>query len=87
MIDTLRLARRWREAQNDPERMVEALADELGVESVSKADLRALETRIDARFETFKAEIRSEMASFRNQVLGGQLAMFVALVALILYRT
>lgn len=75
----------------------------------SKAHLRALETRIEssfetfkfeirsdfemfkaemrAEFETFKAEMRSEMASFRNQVLGGQLAMFIALVALILYRT
>jgi hypothetical protein len=40
-----------------------------------------------AELETFKATIRAEMASFKNQVLGAQLAMFIALVALILYRT
>jgi hypothetical protein len=48
MIDTLRLARRWREARNDPELMVEALAEELVAESVSKADMRSLESRIEA---------------------------------------
>jgi parvulin-like peptidyl-prolyl isomerase len=120
MIDTLRLARRWKEAQNDPERMVEALSEELGEETSSKADLRSFEGTIRAEFdsfraeiraeldsfkaemraeldsfkvemraelETFKATIRAEMASFKNQVLGAQLAMFIALVALILYRT
>lgn len=40
-----------------------------------------------SEFETFKAEMRSEMARFRNQVLAGQLAMFIALVTLIIYRT
>ena len=120
MIDTLRLARRWKEAQNDPERMVEALSEELDEQSASKTDLRAFEATIRAEFdsfkaemraefdsfkaemraeldsfkaemraefETFKAAIRAEMAAFKNQVLGAQLAMFVALVALILYRT
>jgi len=160
MIDTLRLARRWKEAQNDPERMVEALADELDRETVSKTDLREFEARLLARFdvfhsefesfkagmqsefesfkagmqsefesfkagmqsefesfragmqsefesfkagmqsefesfkaemrsdlEAFKAEVKGEMARFRNQVLAGQLAMFIALVSLIIYRT
>ena len=33
MINTLRLAKRWKEAQNDPERMVEALSEELREEA------------------------------------------------------
>ena len=103
MIDTLRLARRWKEAQNDPERMVEALSEELSAETASKADLRSFEATIRADFDSFqaqiradfdsfraeiraaldthKAEMRAEMASFRNQVLGTQLARFIALVA------
>jgi F0F1-type ATP synthase membrane subunit b/b' len=120
MIDTLRLARRWKEAQNDPERMVEALSEELGEQTASKADLRSFEATIRAEFgsfraeiradldsfkaemraeletfkvemraelETFKATSRADMASFKNQVLAAQHAMFIALVALILYRT
>jgi hypothetical protein len=116
MINTLRLAKRWKEAQNDPERMVEALSEELREEAASKGDLRSFEVtiraefetfrvEIESRFESFKAEIRAdfesfkaeiradlesfkaEMASFKNQVLAAQFAMFVALVALILYRT
>ena len=109
MINTLRLAKRWKEAQNDPERMVEALSEELREEAASKGDLRSFEVTIRAEFETsraeiesrfesfkaeiradfesFKAEMRAEMASFKNQVLGAQFAMFIALVALILYRT
>jgi hypothetical protein len=109
IIDTLRLARRWKEAQNDPERMVEALSEELGEQSASKTDLRSFEATTRAEFDSFKAEIRTELdsfkaemraefetftatiraevASFKNQVLGAQFAMFSALVALILYRT
>ena len=105
MINTLRLAKRWKEAQNDPERMVEALSEELREEAASKGDLRSFEVTIRAEFETFRVEIESrfeslkaeiradvesfkaEMASFKNQVLAAQFAMFVALVALILYRT
>jgi hypothetical protein len=120
MINTLRLAKRWKEAQNDPERMVEALSEELREEAASKGDLRSFEVTIRAEFETFrveiesrfesfkaeiradfesfkaeiradlesfKAEMKAEMASFKNQVLAAQFAMFVALVALILYRT
>jgi hypothetical protein len=87
MINTLRLAKRWKDAQNDPERMVEALSEELREEAVSKADLRAFEVTIRAELESFKAEMKAEMASFKNQVLASQFAMFIALVALILYRT
>jgi hypothetical protein len=98
MIDTLRLARCWKEAQNAPERMVEALAEELGEETASKAELRSFETTVRAELGSFRAQIRAEletvkatigaeMASFKNQVLGAQLAMSIALVALILYRT
>ena len=110
MIYTLRLAKRWKEAQNDPERMVEALSEELREEAASKGDLRSFDVTIRAEFETFrveiesrwfeslkaeiradvesfKAEMKAEMASFKNQVLAAQFATFVALVALILYRT
>jgi hypothetical protein len=109
MINTLRLAKRWKEAQSDPERMVEALAEELREEAASKADIRSLEVtlraefgtfraeiearfdsfkaEIEARFDSFRAEMRAEMASFKNQVLAAQFTMFIALVALILYRT
>lgn len=39
-----------------PERMVEALADELDRETVSKADLREFEARILARLDVLQAE-------------------------------
>ena len=112
MIDTLRLAQRWKRAENDPEKMVEALAEELARETVGKADLAALEATLRGEFAaleaslrgeidrlrrdfetfkaaigTFKAEIRADMASFRNQVLAGQVALFIALATLLLFRT
>ena len=101
MIDTLRLAQRWKRAENDPEKMVEALAEELARDAVGRADLAALEAALRGEFdrlrrdfetfkaeiETFKAEIRADMASFRNQVLAGQVALFIALSTLLLFRT
>lgn len=42
MIDTLKLARRWKQAAGDPEKMVEALAEELGTLGDLRSDVRLL---------------------------------------------
>jgi hypothetical protein len=42
MINTLRLARRWKQAGGDPEKMVEALAEELDTIGDLRSDVRLL---------------------------------------------
>ena len=59
-----------------------------------RAEFGTFRAEIESRFESLRAEIRADfesfkakIASFKNQVLAAQFAMFIALVALIPYRT
>ena len=79
MINTLRPAKRWREAGLSPEQagaIVEALQDELDEGAATKADLRVLQAEI-------RAEIKSEIGGLCSTLLWSLLGMFIALTGVI----
>lgn len=99
MIDTLKFARSFQEAGFEA-RQAEALALALAEASsqaredlATKADLRQLETKMDAGFSQIRLEVKSNIAEVRGQVaevkadlvrwlIGSQAVLLMALVAL-----
>ena len=67
MIDTLKLARRWREAGGDADKMVEALADERQEGAATKADLRVL-----------RAELASDISNAQRNTLSWIVGLMIA---------
>lgn len=57
MIDTLRLARRWRDAKGDADEMVEALAEALGEHAATKQDVQILRQDVRAAREATKEDL------------------------------
>lgn len=75
MINTARLAERWRDADGDPVRMAAALGEELSQDDnllVTRADLRAS-----------VAELRAEMSNLKTWMLTRLMAMFGIALAII----
>jgi len=78
MIDTLRLSRRWRAAETVEDK-VDALQEELSEGFASRSDLEVLRAQIEATVER-------SLARYRIQIIAAQVAAFVGLAALILFK-
>jgi predicted nucleic acid-binding Zn-ribbon protein len=65
-MNSARLARKWREAGGDFNRMAEDLSDELTESLATKNDLAALRAELKAEMEGLRAELRTEMESLRS---------------------
>lgn len=74
MIDTLKLARRWREAKGDADKMVEALAEEMREGAVTKADLRVL-----------RAELASDISNAQRNTPFWIVGLMIAQSSLLLF--
>jgi hypothetical protein len=83
VIDTLKLARALRDrggfTQNSAEATAEALNEALGVELATKADLRELELRLEARFD----KLAGEIVKLRGELLAWLLAHAVVILAVV----
>ena len=87
VIDTLKLARALRDkggfTQISAEATAEALNEALGVEVPTKADLRELELRLEARFDKLAAEIVKARGAMLAWLFGQAFAILAVVAALL----
>jgi len=68
MMNSARLARRWREAGGNCEQMAEALNDEITGELATKSDLRAVESAVISAIADVRSELRTGITELRTEI-------------------